>query len=114
MLNKLDATVSICHSKTQNLKEYVKRADIVISAVGKKELIKGSWFKEGAIAIDVGINYLEEEEASQRQKTLVGDIEFDKAIEVCSHITPVPGGVGPMTIAMLMSNIVKGWKMKNF
>jgi len=93
-------TVTICHSKTKNLEEVVKRADILVVAVGKPEMIKGSSVKPGAVVIDVGINRLED-------KKLVGDVEYESCSKVASAITPVPGGVGPMTIAMLMKNTVK-------
>ncbi len=93
-------TVTICHSRTKNLAETVRRADIVVAAVGVPELIKGDMIKEGAVVIDVGMNRLPD-------KKLVGDVEFATAVEKASAITPVPGGVGPMTIAMLMKNTVK-------
>ena len=93
-------TVTICHSRTKDLKETVKRADIVVAAVGVAELITGDMIKEGAVVIDVGMNRLPD-------KKLVGDVQFDSAGEKASAITPVPGGVGPMTIAMLMKNTVK-------
>ena len=93
-------TVTICHSKTRDLKEVCRRADILVAAVGVPELIKGDMIKEGAVVIDVGMNRLE-------NKKLVGDVEFASAAERACAITPVPGGVGPMTIAMLMKNTVK-------
>lgn len=93
-------TVTICHSKTKNLEEVIKRADILVAAVGRPEMIKGSSIKPGAVVIDVGINRLE-------NKKLVGDVEYESCSEVASAITPVPGGVGPMTIAMLMKNTVR-------
>lgn len=93
-------TVTICHSRTKNLEEVIKRADIVVAAVGRPEMIKGSSIKPGAVVIDVGINRLE-------NKKLVGDVEYESCCEVASAITPVPGGVGPMTIAMLMKNTVR-------
>jgi len=85
------ATVTICHSRTANLIEEVRRADVVIAAVGRPEMIKGDWIKPGAVVIDVGVNRVGE-------KKLVGDVEFESAKERASAITPVPGGVGPMTI----------------
>lgn len=91
------ATVTICHSKTNNLSDKVNMADIVIAAVGKPQLIKGEWIKKGAVVIDVGVNYLPDNK-------MVGDVEFDVAFNQASYITPVPGGVGPMTIAMLLRN----------
>lgn len=93
-------TVTICHSRTKDLAETVGRADIVVAAVGVPELITGDMIKEGAVVIDVGMNRLED-------KKLVGDVAFESAAEKASAITPVPGGVGPMTIAMLMKNTVK-------
>lgn len=93
-------TVTICHSRTKNLEEVIKRADILVAAVGRPEMIKGSSIKPGAVVIDVGINRLE-------NKKLVGDVEYESCSSVASAITPVPGGVGPMTIAMLMKNTVR-------
>lgn len=95
-----NGTVTVCHSKTRDLKEVTKRADILVVAVGRPEFITGEMIKEGAVVIDVGINRLE-------NKKLVGDVEFESAEKVASAITPVPGGVGPMTIAMLMKNTLK-------
>ncbi len=98
LLNK-NATVTVCHSKTKNLKKIVQEADIVVAATGKPHLIKGDWIKEGAVVLDVGINTLED-------GSLVGDVEFESAQKRAYAITPVPGGVGPMTIAMLLKNTV--------
>jgi methylenetetrahydrofolate dehydrogenase (NADP+)/methenyltetrahydrofolate cyclohydrolase len=95
------ATVTIAHSKTRDLPEVVRRADIVVAAVGRPEMVRGNWIKPGAAVIDVGINRLPTEDGKGR---LVGDVAFDEAEEVAAAITPVPGGVGPMTIAMLMRN----------
>ena len=95
-----NGTVTICHSKTKNLAEKTKNADILVAAVGIPNFIKGDMIKEGAVVIDVGINRLE-------NKKLCGDVEFESAERVAGAITPVPGGVGPMTIAMLMKNTVK-------
>ncbi len=95
------ATVTICHSRTQDLDKVVGRADIVVAAIGKAEFIKGEWIKEGAVVIDAGYNKVEGKEKD------VGDVEFDAAARRASWITPVPGGVGPMTIAMLLSQTVK-------
>lgn len=99
MLEK-NATVTICHSKTQNLAEEVKRADIVIAAVGRPNFITGDMIKEGAVVVDVGINRLPD-------GSLCGDVEFASAEKKASYITPVPGGVGPMTITMLMENTLR-------
>lgn len=103
MLLQKNATVTICHSKTINLQEKIKRADIVIAAIGKPYMIKGEWIKQGAVVIDVGINRLD-------NGKLAGDVEYEDAFKRASFITPVPGGVGPMTIAMLMNNTVEAAK----
>ena len=98
------ATVTVAHSRTRSLNEVVRRADIVVAAVGRPEMVRGDWIKPGAVVIDVGINRIP---AAEEGKTrLVGDVAFDEAAEVASAITPVPGGVGPMTIAMLLRNTV--------
>ena len=102
LLNK-NATVTICHSKTSNLLEITKNADIIVAAVGKEKFLKADMIKNGAVVIDVGINRLE-------NGTICGDVDFENVKEKASYITPVPGGVGPMTVAMLMSNIVKASK----
>jgi len=103
MLLQKSATVTICHSKTKDLKAEVKRADIVVAAIGKPEFVTGDMLKEGAVVLDVGINRLE-------SGKLVGDVDFASAEKVASAITPVPGGVGPMTIAMLMYNTLESAK----
>lgn len=99
------ATVTVCHSRTKNLAEVVRGADVVIAAVGVPEMIKGDWIKEGAVVIDVGVNRVSE-------KKLVGDVEYVAAAERASAITPVPGGVGPMTITMLLFNTVESAKKR--
>jgi methylenetetrahydrofolate dehydrogenase (NADP+)/methenyltetrahydrofolate cyclohydrolase len=99
MLLEKHATVTIAHSRTEDLADRVREADIVIAAVGRAKLVKGDWIKEGAVVIDVGINRLED-------GSLAGDVDFEGASKRASHITPVPGGVGPMTIAILLSNTV--------
>ena len=96
------ATVTIAHSKTRDLPDVVSRADIVVAAVGRAEIVRGDWIKPGAVVIDVGINRVPGAEDGKTR--LVGDVAFDEAAEVASAITPVPGGVGPMTIAMLLRN----------
>ena len=100
MLLRRNATVTVCHSKTKDLAERIKKADILVAAIGRAEFIKGEWVKEGAVVIDVGMNRTPEGK-------LVGDVDFEGASERASFITPVPGGVGPMTIAMLLKNTVE-------
>ena len=103
LLVKANATVTIVHSRTKNLPEVVREADILISAIGQPEFVKKDWVKPGAYVIDVGINQVEDATA-KRGYRLVGDVAFDEVSEVAAAITPVPGGVGPMTIAMLLKN----------
>ncbi|MCJ1308649.1 tetrahydrofolate synthase [Agyrium rufum] len=105
LLRNADATVTVCHSRTQNMESYLKNADIVIAAIGKPEFVKGEWLKEGAVVIDVGTNYIPDDSKKAGQR-LVGDVDFESAEKVASQITPVPGGVGPMTVAMLLQNVV--------
>ena len=99
MLLRRNATVTVCHSKTKDLAERIKKADILVAAIGRAEFIKGEWVKEGAVVIDVGMN-------RSPDGRLVGDVDFEGASERAAFITPVPGGVGPMTIAMLLKNTV--------
>ncbi|KAG8937322.1 tetrahydrofolate synthase [Tulasnella sp. 419] len=106
MLRKRDATVTQCHSRTQNLPDIVKTADILVSAIGKPEFVKAEWLKPGAIVIDVGTNFIPDATKKSGQR-LVGDVDFASASKVTSHITPVPGGVGPMTVALLMDNTLR-------
>lgn len=101
-----NATITVCHSKTKNIENIVKGADIVISAIGKPHFVTSNMIKEGAVVIDVGINRMED-------GTIVGDVEYDAVSQKASYITPVPGGIGPMTIAMLLTNVVKAAKMQN-
>ena len=96
-------TVTIAHSRTKDLPDVVRRADIVVAAVGRPEMVRGDWIKPGAVVIDVGINRLPPEEG-QAKGRLVGDVAFAEAVEVAAAVTPVPGGVGPMTIAVLLRN----------
>ena len=98
-LNK-NATVTVCHSKTKDLKEHTQKADVVIAAIGKSKFVTADMIKQGAVVIDVGINRSEDGK-------LTGDVDFENVSEKASYITPVPGGVGPMTIAMLMNNVIK-------
>lgn len=100
LLLRENGTVTICHSRTKNLKEICKRADILVAAVGKPKMIDSSYVKEGAVVIDVGIHRMEDGK-------LCGDVDYNDVCDLCSAITPVPGGVGPMTIAMLMNNCVE-------
>lgn len=101
-----NATVTVCHSKTKNIKEHTKRADILIAAIGQAKFVTADMVKENAVVIDVGINRTENGE-------LVGDVDFEQVKKKASYITPVPGGVGPMTIAMLMNNVIKAAKEQN-
>jgi methylenetetrahydrofolate dehydrogenase (NADP+)/methenyltetrahydrofolate cyclohydrolase len=101
LLIRESATVTIAHSRTRDLPEVVRRADIVVAAVGRAEMVRGDWIRPGATVIDVGINRIPTDDGKGR---LVGDVAFDEAAQVAAAITPVPGGVGPMTIAMLMRN----------
>ena len=131
LLQREDATVTVIHSRTPNAREICSTADIVIAACGKAEMVEGSWIKEGAAVIDVGINavdvrfflpelgvilllllirFILQDANAKRGYRLVGDVNFNEASEKASYITPVPGGVGPMTIAMLLRNCVDGAK----
>ncbi len=110
LLVRRNATVTICHSRTKNLPDVVRSADVLIAAVGRAEMVRGDWVKPGAVVIDVGINRIEDPEHPKGSR-LVGDVKFDEAKEVASAITPVPGGVGPMTIALLMKNTVRAAKL---
>ncbi len=112
LLNNRDATVTICHSRTQNIAEVVRRADILVAAIGKPEYVRGDWIKPGAAIIDVGINRVDDPSA-KRGYRLVGDVCFAEAVEVAGAITPVPGGVGPMTIAMLLKNTLQAFKLQH-
>ena len=107
LLLNANATITICHSKTENLKDIVKTADIVVVAIGKPKYITADMIKEGATVIDVGINRMPE------SKELVGDVDFENVKDKCSFITPVPGGVGPMTIMTLMNNVIKAYELQN-
>jgi len=105
-----NCTVTIAHSRTKNLEDVCRRADILIAAVGRPQMVKGDWVKPGACVIDVGINRIDGENGKTR---LVGDVDFDEAVNVAGSITPVPGGVGPMTIACLLRNTVQAACMIN-
>ncbi|MDE2635506.1 MAG: bifunctional 5,10-methylenetetrahydrofolate dehydrogenase/5,10-methenyltetrahydrofolate cyclohydrolase [Chloroflexota bacterium] len=106
MLANANATVTICHSRTRDLPGTVRRADIVVAAIGRPEYVKGDWLKPGATVIDVGSNSLPDPESDKGYR-YVGDVEFESARAVAGYITKVPGGVGPMTITMLLSNTLK-------
>ena len=107
LLLKANATVTVCHSRTKDLPAVAANADILVAAVGRAKMVKGDWIKPGAVVIDVGINRIEVEVDGETKNKLVGDVDFDEAIEVAAAVTPVPGGVGPMTIVMLMANTLK-------
>jgi methylenetetrahydrofolate dehydrogenase (NADP+)/methenyltetrahydrofolate cyclohydrolase len=104
LLLAANATVTIAHSKTRDLPALCRTADILVAAVGRPEIVKGDWVKEGATVVDVGINRIPAPEKGEGKSRLVGDVAFVGAAERAGAITPVPGGVGPMTIAMLMAN----------
>lgn len=106
MLMNANATVTTCHSRTKDLQGYLKNADIVVAAVGRPEFIKGEWLKDGAIVIDVGSNSVDDPTAKKGYR-YVGDVEFESAKDVASYISKVPGGVGPMTITVLLQNTIK-------
>ena len=106
-----NATVTITHSRTKDLPAVVRAADIVVAAVGRPKMVGGDWIRPGAVVIDVGINRVDVEVDGETKAKLVGDVDFDAAAEVASAITPVPGGVGPMTITMLMANTLRSAKL---
>ncbi len=106
LLRHADATVTTCHSQTVSLIDHVRQADVVVAAIGQPEYVLGEWLKPGAVVIDVGTNYIPDATKKSGQR-LVGDVQQESAAEVASYITPVPGGVGPMTVAMLMQNVVE-------
>jgi len=110
LLLRANATITLCHSKSKNLKEITRSADILVVAVGRTEIVRGDWVKPGAVVIDVGINRVEDA-TRPRGYRLVGDVAYDEVKEVASAITPVPGGVGPMTIAMLLRSTLKAAKL---
>ncbi len=107
LLLKANATVTICHSRTKDLPAVARGADILVAAVGRPQMVKADWVKPGAVVIDVGINRIEVEADGEKKNRLVGDVDFDEAASVAGAITPVPGGVGPMTIVMLMANTLR-------
>jgi methylenetetrahydrofolate dehydrogenase (NADP+)/methenyltetrahydrofolate cyclohydrolase len=110
LLVRRNATVTICHSRTKDLPDVVRQADILIAAVGRAKMVRGDWVKPGAVVIDVGINRIDDP-THPKGSRLVGDVNFDEVKEVAGAITPVPRGVGPMTIALLMRNTVRAAKL---
>jgi methylenetetrahydrofolate dehydrogenase (NADP+)/methenyltetrahydrofolate cyclohydrolase len=111
LLLQENATVTVTHSRTKDLAEVVKRADIVVAAVGRANMIKGDWVKPGAVIIDVGINRIETTIDGETKSRLTGDVDYESVCEVAKAVTPVPGGVGPMTIVMLMANTLRAAKL---
>ena len=111
LLLQRNATVTMTHSRTKDLPGVVRNADIVIAAVGRPNMVKGSWVKPGAVVIDVGINRVEKEIDGEIKSKLTGDVDYDEVIEVAGAVTPVPGGVGPMTITMLMFNTLRSARL---
>jgi methylenetetrahydrofolate dehydrogenase (NADP+)/methenyltetrahydrofolate cyclohydrolase len=107
LLLSANATVTVAHSRTKDLPELCKSSDILVAAVGRAEMVKADWVKPGAVIIDVGINRIDAPEKGEGKSRLVGDVAYDESAEVAGSITPVPGGVGPMTIAMLMANTLE-------
>lgn len=112
LLVRANATVTICHSKSTDLPGIIRQADILVAAVGRPEMVRGDWIKPGAVVIDVGINHVDDP-TRPRGYRLVGDVNFAEAVEVAGAITPVPGGVGPMTIAMLLKSTLTAAKIAN-
>jgi 5,10-methylene-tetrahydrofolate dehydrogenase/methenyl tetrahydrofolate cyclohydrolase len=106
LLVKANATVTICHSRTKNLPDVVRQADVLVAAVGKPEMVRGDWVKPGAVVIDVGINRVEDASKAKGYR-MVGDVAFNEVSQVAGAITPVPGGIGPLTIAMLLKNTLR-------
>ncbi|MBX3047903.1 MAG: bifunctional methylenetetrahydrofolate dehydrogenase/methenyltetrahydrofolate cyclohydrolase FolD [Anaerolineales bacterium] len=106
LLTRANATVTIAHSHTRDLPTLCRSADLLVAAVGRPQLVRGDWVREGAVVIDVGVNQIQDP-AARRGRRLVGDVAFDEIVEKAAAITPVPGGVGPMTIAMLLENTLK-------
>jgi 5,10-methylene-tetrahydrofolate dehydrogenase/methenyl tetrahydrofolate cyclohydrolase len=106
LLVRANATVTICHSRSRNLPDIIRNADILVAAVGRPEMVKGDWVKPGAVVIDVGINHVDDASRPKGYR-IVGDVAYDEVVNVAGAITPVPGGVGPMTIAMLLKNTLR-------
>jgi 5,10-methylene-tetrahydrofolate dehydrogenase/methenyl tetrahydrofolate cyclohydrolase len=112
LLVKENATVTVCHSRTKDIADVVRQADILIAAIGRTEMVQGDWIKPGAAVIDVGMNS-KPDDTKKKGYRLVGDVDFEAAKEVAGYITPVPGGVGPMTIAMLMANTLRAAEIQD-
>jgi len=110
LLVRANATVTICHSRTKDLPDVVRKADVLVAAVGRAEMVRGDWVKPGAVVIDVGINRVDDASKPKGYK-LVGDVAYDEVAQVAGALTPVPGGVGPMTIAMLLKNTLHAAEM---
>lgn len=111
LLLKANATVTVCHSRTKDLPDVVRRADIVVAAVGRANMVTGDWIKPGAVVIDVGINRIETTVDGETKSKLTGDVDYESACEKAKAVTPVPGGVGPMTITMLMANTLRAARL---
>lgn len=111
LLLQANATVTVAHSRTNNLPGVVRAADIVVAAVGRANMVKADWIKPGAVVIDVGINRVDERTDGEIRSRLTGDVDYDAVCKVAAAVTPVPGGVGPMTIAMLMSNTLRAARL---
>ena len=111
LLMQANATITVCHSRTKDLPDVVRNGDIVVAAVGRPNMIKGDWIKEGAVVIDVGINRIEVEVDGETKSKLTSDVDYDGAMGVAKAVTPVPGGVGPMTITMLMANTLRAARL---
>ncbi|MBZ0187569.1 MAG: bifunctional methylenetetrahydrofolate dehydrogenase/methenyltetrahydrofolate cyclohydrolase FolD [Candidatus Obscuribacterales bacterium] len=109
LLMEKNATVTICHSRTKNLEQLIGQADIVVVAIGKSQFVKGSWIRANAVVVDVGIHY---DRLENGKRLITGDVEFDSARKVARLITPVPGGVGPMTVAQLLANTLMSYKSR--
>ncbi len=112
LLIRANATVTVCHSRTRDIPAITRNADILVAAIGKPEMVRGDWVKPGATVIDVGINHVDDS-SSEKGYRLVGDVNFEEVSQVAGAITPVPGGVGPMTIAMLLSNTLKAAELND-
>ncbi|MDH3612560.1 MAG: bifunctional methylenetetrahydrofolate dehydrogenase/methenyltetrahydrofolate cyclohydrolase FolD [Gammaproteobacteria bacterium] len=111
LLMQANATVTITHSRTKDLASVVRQADIVVAAIGRANMVKGDWVKPGAVVIDVGINRIETTVDGETKSRLTGDVDFESVCEVAKAVTPVPGGVGPMTIVMLMANTLRAARL---